>query len=143
MKEMVLAGLLGAGAGAAIKSAIDLVMRSPPGWAARLMSHVRIGGLANEGEKLVVQPLGSGQWEPGQPAAYYLVWRVGPGVRDLQAHVELRAPLPEHPFYILEIYHSWKVPKDALLQTDLPHEVVVETPYLLVVKIPASEARPV
>ncbi len=129
-------GLLGFVAGVGAKVFYDLATRAEPAWARRLMKHVEIGGLAHEGESLRRVCLGSGAWTGGIPATYYLVWRTSKAVRDLQAHLELRSPIEDNPYYVLEIYHSWKVPREQLLITDLPYEVIREEDLVLIVRFP-------
>jgi hypothetical protein len=140
-EKYVAVGFIGGVAGVLAKAAYDYITApKEPAWAKAFMKHITIGGLCKEGEKGVLQFINTGSWEPKlTESCYYLFWRVGEGVKDLQAHIELRPPTPTDQTYVLEIYHSWVVPKEKLVVTDLPHEVVVEEPHLLVLRFKASK----
>ena len=111
-----------------------------PEWARSIMSRIRIGCVAKAGQ-IKLEFIGTGSWEPdasgiSRPAAYYLVWSIGPGVRDVQGHIELAAPTPQHKNYALEFYHAYACPLRELIQTDLRYIVELEEPHLVVLNIP-------
>ena len=110
-----------------------------PEWAKKVMSRIEIGCVARAGG-IKVEYIGSGKWEPDdyndiRDAAFYLVWSVGQGVYDLQGHIELAAPSKNKNYYTMEFYHAYQCPVNELIKTDLPYNVELEEPHLVVLQI--------